>query len=105
MNTLNSVLIEGFVQADSWKDQSGIVNFDIKTMRVDRQGQSHTPVFSVRADGRLGELVMGNLTAGRPVRVVGRLDVAKRQVFIAAEHIEFRPEAPKETRNEQVSSR
>jgi len=109
MGNLNSVLIEGNLTRDAElrgaPDKLTICVFTLGTMRIFRQGSTaeikkEVSFFSVEARGKLAEECYARGKKGQGVRVVGRLkqgrlagdDCARRQeVFIAAEHIEFRP--------------
>jgi len=103
MNSLNSIIIEGDVlgsvqsdgtprvaSVDGVDNSSGGVIFSIISTR------NHVPLMvPIMATGRLADTCMEVLTAGRGVRVVGRLIGHSGLFAVYAEHIEFKPVAVK----------
>ena len=106
MNNLNSVLIEGtltqspkIVIEDNGKT---ITEFSISSERSykkDDQYHKEISFFEIRVFGKQAEACNEYLTKGRGVRIVGRLKQELRgddedgrlNVFIIAEHVEFKP--------------
>ncbi len=101
MNNLNSVLAEGAVFSRPAMFEDGTCRFSLQVERATKEETSTTYV-EIAAHGQLGELCKEHLEKGRVVRVVGRLAQrlgaqdddglrAPAKLYIAAEHIEFRP--------------
>ena len=125
MNNLNSILIEGTLVADPKLsyDATGKVrcNFTLESSRrvkgeADAASSTVTIRLPICTAGRQAEVCREYLKKGRGVRVVGRIDqrivspeVAQRNpvegpmLFIAAEHVEFRPQLQqRKTEHEQA---
>lgn len=109
INNLNSVLIEGEVEAEPFPG-GGIeghgpyewVAFKLKSSRYEKQQDSSLKVqenhFSILTKGHLAETVRDFVHVGRKVRVVGRLvGEDPSHVVIHAEHVEFAPQFKKKT--------
>lgn len=95
MNCLNSVLLEGRVDAcQNLLDQDDKVlgtTFYITSTRYEKNKKEETPV-EINVSGNLADACAKNCTVGRVVRVVGRLKhYANTGLCIVAEHVEFRP--------------
>ncbi len=106
MNNLNSVLIEGVLKQDPKMviEDNGrtTAELTISSERNYKQNDEYhkeVSLFDIRVFGRQAEVCSEHLTKGRGVRIVGRLkqelvgddgDV-RSNVFIIAEHVEFKP--------------
>jgi single-strand DNA-binding protein len=106
MNNLNSILLEGKLDADPElayaPSGQPTCSFTVVCNRYYKKGEDleeETSHFDVRVQNRLAEVCHEYLKKGRGVRVVGRLaqetvkfgNLDQTRVFIAAEHVEFRP--------------
>jgi len=104
MNNLNSILLEGVLSRDpqlSYEPSgSPVCRFTIKVRRVSTKGTDEIGYFDVQVCNRLAEVCQEYLKKDRGLRVVGRLvqdhwqdydGVDKFEVFILAEHVEFKP--------------
>ncbi len=107
MNNLNSILLEGKLDADpelkNAPNGHPICTFTVACSRYYKKGddmEEEISYFDVRVYDRLAEVCKEYLSKGRGVRVVGRLAQEHLQLeggrqqtvtFIAAEHVEFRP--------------
>jgi len=117
MNNLNSILIEGNLVRDpmikSTQKGTQICSMRFASNRyykLDDQSSSfekETNFFDVETWGKLAEACYAKGRKGRGLRIVGRLKQnrwndpegnLRSRVSIVAEHVEFRPEAKKETR-------
>jgi single-strand DNA-binding protein len=118
MNDLNSVLIEGVLREDALLDtkpkEAAVCTFTVASTYWTRDNTAPKGTaklkkvvgfFRVKARANLAELCAKNGRKGRGVRVVGRLQEDRRtgpdgewrsDVFIVAEHIEYKPEFKKE---------
>ena len=100
MNHLNSVLIEGCLDGmpklTTPTNSDPVCIFRLASMRFDKTNSQigkHISIFSVRTIGKLAETCSQNLTKGRGIRVVGRIEQDDDAFLIVAEHIEFKPES------------
>ena len=106
MNQLNSILLEGTLTIDpittGFPEQNeNSCLFHIESNRAEKVNDRTMNVkslFSVMANEKLSENCVNNLSLGRGVRVVGRLKTRIDEdhkeipeVYIMAEHIEFKP--------------
>ena len=106
MNNLNSVLIEGTLTKDPKMviEDNGktITEFSISSERNykrDDQYQKEISLFDIHVFGKRAQACSEHLSEGRSVRIVGRLKQElrgdngeiKSNVFIIAEHVEFKP--------------
>ncbi len=106
MNNLNSVLIEGILTKDPKMviEDNGrtTAEFSISSERYHKQDDEyHKEVshFDICVFGKQAEACNEYLTEGRSVRIVGRLkqelmgddEDVRSNVFIIAEHVEFKP--------------
>lgn len=106
MNSLNSILIEGTLTSDAmFKEIKGstVCVMELESYRYLRKGEGTLTKFvniEVHAVGKLAEVCVEMGHSGRKIRVVGRLDQiwlfdhtgeAWKVIFIAAEHVEFKP--------------
>ncbi len=108
MNSLNSVLVEGFLSRDPeliYK-ASGlpVCKFTIESQRFykdDGAAKEEVSYFEVRVFSQGAVACQNTLTKSRGVRIVGRLreercvdseGKVKSLVLIIAEHVEFKPE-------------
>ncbi len=106
MNNLNSVLIEGTLTQDPKMaiENNGktITEFSISSKRDYKQNEEYhkeVSLFDIRVFGKQAEACNEYLTEGRCVRIVGRLkqelrgddEDVRSNVFIIAEHVEFKP--------------
>jgi single-stranded DNA-binding protein len=106
MNQLNSILIEGNVKEilikKTYKNGKSLCLFNIETTCIKKTATNNREQvknnFQISTLYKLAEVCIERLEIGRGVRVVGKL--ASRQkgvvenipdVFIEAEHIEFKP--------------
>jgi single-strand DNA-binding protein len=118
MNNLNSILIEGVLAGDPELSYSEVCStkwafckFTISHERSFPEGgemKKKLFTFEVQTRGRLAETCKEYLRKGRGVRIVGRLEEVRwledlgegemaehDEVFIVAEHVEFKPEKKK----------
>jgi len=107
MNSLNSILTEGTLTEDpvlaTTPKGTTVCTFTVASARfyrVDGELKKEVSYFSIETWASLAKRCGEELSAGRPVRVVGRLkqdrwqdkeDKARSRVKIIAEHVEFRP--------------
>jgi single-strand DNA-binding protein len=105
MNSLNSLIVEGYMLHDSLTRTTSkglkVTTFSIVNQWSYRQtGELKTEVshFDVVAFNKIAERVSILGHKGRGVRVVGRLKELDGSISIVADHVEFRPEA--ETKKE-----
>jgi single-strand DNA-binding protein len=98
MTNLNSVLLEGKVIADPVCTETGEnmadTTFTIEVVREHKEDGKVVRIertFRLIATGRLGTVCAEYLKKGRGIRAVGRLDTDTEGVFMAAEHVEFKP--------------
>ncbi len=106
MNNLNSVLIEGTLTHDPKmvieNNSKTITEFFISSKRNYKQDDEYhkeVSLFDIRVFGKQAEACSEYLTEGRFIRIVGRLkqeligddEDVKSNVFIIAEHVEFKP--------------
>jgi single-strand DNA-binding protein len=117
MNHLNSILIEGILSEDPLfrytPKNTPVCTFTIVSNRYykgDMGVEKEVSNFRIEAWGKLAENCDNLGKEGRGVRVVGRLkqyrwtgtDGKEREkLIIVAEHVEFRPEAPKEKKGDK----
>lgn len=102
MNLLNSVIIEGNIRENVFKN-NGRVNYCETVINTPRyykeQGEliNDDSNFVVLAYGKLGDVMDMQGDVGRGIRVVGRMKEerdpmkATSRIVIIAEHIEFKP--------------
>lgn len=116
MNNLNSVLIEGNLtgapELRYMENGDAVCTFSVESKRAFKQDdkmEERAFVFAVETRMRLAEVCGEYLRKGRGVRVVGRLECREVSihpgtdptghveytgpVFIAADHVEFKPTA------------
>lgn len=109
MNMLNSLIIEGKIRKVNplidLLDGITYEVFEVETERfyknIDGEMHKEVSVFNVRTVGKMAEVVTKHAKVGRGVRVVGRLKQTVRtdpktntknsEIYIIAEHIEFKP--------------
>jgi single-strand DNA-binding protein len=89
MNDLNSVLLEGILTQDP-QQALDHVEFVIETAKKTTEGTAKAR-YTIQTTGRLAEVCQEYLTAGRGVRIVGRLGEHEGKVIIEAEHVEIKP--------------
>ena len=100
MNHLNSILLEGAITGDISKDENGIVTWFL----LATQNKGEITFMKVKALDRLAEAVSEKGGNGALVRVVGSVrsrqvmvrDTVTTDVYVKAEHIEFRPKKEQE---------
>jgi len=98
MNNLNSILIEGVLEADPHSLASLDVlrtTFKVRSIRCYKVGehkQTDELIVPIATKGRLAEVCGEYLKAGRGVRVVGSLAEDNEGLYVAAEHVEFKPQ-------------
>jgi single-strand DNA-binding protein len=112
MNNLNSILIEGNVTRDPTRKETpsgtAVCTFSIATNRYYKKGEEfeqETSFFNIEAWGKLADSCTRECLKGRGVRVVGRLKQdrwteegkARSAVKVVAEHVEFKPQAKKDS--------
>jgi len=90
MNNLNSILVEGKLPSDPQASE-GRTLFYVLSVRYDK-AQFYETLVPVKTTGRLAEVCADYLKAGRGVRVVGRLAQDNTELYVHAEHVEFKPE-------------
>ena len=111
MNNLNSILIEGNLVRDpeyrTTPKGTGVSKISIACNRYFRQDnnlEKEVGFFDVESWGKLADRVIDQGQKGRGVRVTGRLKQERWQgkdgkamarIIIVAEHVEFRPDFPK----------
>lgn len=89
-NDLNSVLIEGKIASDPIKGTNSCMFF----VHISKSGDELKEEITSTGVSCVGELADRclSLKPGRQVRVIGRLAQDESNLFIQAEHVEFRPE-------------
>jgi single-strand DNA-binding protein len=113
MNNLNSILIEGNLVRDplsrTTPKGTALCTFTLASNRFykqDAQYEKEVGYFDVESWGKLAENCYNLGRKGRGVRVVGRIKQDRwtgtdgrphSKVTIVAEHVEFRPEAKKDS--------
>jgi len=97
VNSLNSVLIEGNLVSDpittDMESGNKFCTFSVESKRYynhDNERKVEVSLFSVGVWNRTAELCQKTLSAGRGVRVVGRLKEVKGFVSIVGESVEFK---------------
>lgn len=100
-NDLNEVLIEGILTEKpklTYQEDIPICKFNIAVNRryknKKREWVEETCQFNIKAQNNLAEICSRYLKKGRGVRVIGILQELKKQVYILAEHVEFRELCP-----------
>ena len=115
-NDLNSVLIEGTLTNDPdvgyIKVGSPVAHFTLACQRYvtrktdgNEEPKPEISYFEIRVFDRQAEVCNEYLHAGRRVRVVGTLRQTdgQGQLFIRAEHVEFKPKSEKPKTAEAVA--
>ena len=97
MQDLNSILLEGVLKKDPVlehvEQELPVARFMLSSIARDAP---ELVEMEVRVNSHQGEIGEEHLEAGRRLRVVGYLRQAiNGQVFIQAEHVEFKPEITK----------
>ena len=93
---LNSILIEGKLSENVALDSAGVAIVSITHRRVRKATTEPGNIvrenwpFQVRVAGKVAERIDG-IKAGRVIRVVGRLAIARGQTVVDAEHVEIAP--------------
>lgn len=103
MNHLNSIILEGNVVSKPTltvlAPQKVKTVLKLKVFRTARDEEGNQVevnyTFPVVVYGLLAEKTVTYSDKGRGVRVVGRLVKEKNKILVLAEHIEWKPEAPK----------
>lgn len=100
MNHLNSIILEGNVVRKPRLKEGTVpyVEFDIDTHRYVRDGEGNKEItyrFPIVAYGNYAENVVKYARKAKGVRVVGRLIENNSKILVIAEHIEWKPKAPK----------
>lgn len=100
MNQLNSIILEGNVVRKPKLKEGTVpyVEFNIDVHRYVRDGEGNKEIayrFPIAAYGNYAENVVKVASKGRGVRVVGRLSKNGTETIVIAEHIEWKPKAPK----------
>ena len=100
MNQLNSIILEGNVVRKPRLKEGTVpyVEFNIDVHRYvrDREGDKEISYrFQIAAYGDYAENVVNYASKGRGLRVVGRLSKNGSKILVVAEHIEWKPKAPK----------
>ena len=111
MNSLNSILIEGYVVANPEKRKTPrgttVCDFKIASSRFYRKDETieeERSIFNIEAWAKLAESCAEHCTEGRDVRVVGRLKQERwtdsegkshERIKVVAEHVEFKPQKEK----------
>ena len=119
MNNLNSILIEGNMVREplfrTTPKGTPVCTFSLASNRFFRQDtglEKEVSFFDVETWAKLAETCNNLGKKGRGVRVVGRLKQdrwtgndgkPRSRISIVAEHVEFRPEARKESAGEQYT--
>jgi len=98
MDSLNSVLLQGFLEKDPelshGEEGAAICSFKINSIRgikVDEKWVEEVTCLQIFARERLGEICAEHIKEGQNVRVNGRLRQEAEKVWIEAEHVEFKP--------------
>lgn len=93
MNTINSIILEGNIRSiEMLEEVAKVVISCVRYYKtIDGEETKEESLFEVRCYGHIAEVVnkIGKLDRG--LRVVGRLKQAEGNIFIVAEHIEFKP--------------
>lgn len=113
LSNINSVILEGNLTRDpllkNTPNGSTVCNFSIANNRYykyNEQTEKETSFFDIETWSRLAQNCGEYLKKGRGVRVVGRLKQDRwedpngkniSKIKIVAEHVEFKPQAKKET--------
>ena len=106
MNNLNSVLLEGQLvrdpeMRDTEKPECRFRISSNRTYKEDHEYHREVSLFEVVVPGRLAWKCAESLQAGSGVRIVGRLKASadgQPEVYIVAEHVEFRNTADQDKR-------
>lgn len=123
MNNLNSILLEGNLVRDPefmhTPQGTPLCKFSIASNRFykqndDDQFQKEVSFFNVTTWSKIAEICNERLKKGRGVRVVGRLKQdrwedpdgkARSQVYIIANHVEFKPDfSSKKEKKQELQS-
>jgi single-strand DNA-binding protein len=111
MNNINSILLEGKLTRDAEMkeiDDVSVCVMELESARYSRKGKEKwnktTVCINVHAAGKLAESCVKSGHSGRGLRVVGHIaqrcyfadGEAWKDIFIFADHVEFRPEMPVE---------
>jgi hypothetical protein len=102
MNHLNSILIEGevsqIIKSEKKEGKKSTYTFKIHSRSINRSEtggvKENISCFEIKTEGRLADACIDSLSVSRGVRVVGKLAVKTDEtgnVYIQAEHIEFKP--------------
>ena len=98
MNNLNSVLIEGSLEENAkvrtTKEGNDVIFLTINSNRYYKKNDEPCKeVMQVQIEiwHNLPDIEKENLTEGRGVRIVGRLNQYGSQLVVIAEHTEFKP--------------
>lgn len=99
MNALNSLILEGTVNEKPVRENREnvvVLKFPVNVKRyyknADNENVEESYRFNVEAYNQMAEFTESKLLKpGRGIRVVGRLKEVKGNVFVVAEHIEFKP--------------
>jgi single-strand DNA-binding protein len=101
-NELNSVLFEGTCKNDPERNPDESVFFQVQNDRRYKEGDVNRTkkiLVTVRTHGKLGDVCMEYIKAGRGVRIVGRLEndrspgnARSEGIEIEAEQVEIKPE-------------
>ena len=89
LNNLNSILVEGKLPSDP-QVSDGKTLFYVLSVHYDK-AQFHETLIPVKTTGNLASVCADYLKAGRVVRVVGRLAQDNTELYVHAEHVEFKP--------------
>jgi len=94
MNNLNSILVEGTLMNDpvTTNTEQTRTAFNLYSVHYEKGGQFSDITVPIKTTGRLAEVCADYLKAGRGVRVVGRLAQNNTELYVHAEHVEFKPE-------------
>jgi single-stranded DNA-binding protein len=96
MNDLNSVIVEGFVNSEPETTKQGgydLCMFSVESARffkTDDAIEKEVSTFWIEAWSKLAPVCQKDCTAGRVLRIVGRLAERQGKVVVIAEHVEFK---------------
>ena len=84
-NMLNSVLIEGNLDGDP------LMLDEVCYFFVRHSSNNRNDIFRILTKDKLAKVCNDYLRCGRGVRVIGKLVRDADEVYISAEHVEFKP--------------
>ncbi|MBD3277140.1 MAG: single-stranded DNA-binding protein [Candidatus Aegiribacteria sp.] len=104
MNNLNSILLEGEILPGQWIEENDhgvkVYKASVKSVRrykKDTFTETEETTVPIEVYSRLAETCAEYLSAGKGVRVVGRLAQRESSHVVVAEHVEFKPDFKKES--------